>query len=147
MDDDLPTVSISAGASPVTEGTAATFTVRRGIADPAALVVRLESSQTGAFISGSLPSSVTIAGGSTSATVSVATVNDSMGEADGSVTVAIAANAASYHVGSPASATVQIEDDDVSLTLNVAGGGTVDEDAGFAMFTVTVVPSDPWAPP
>ena len=44
-----------------------------------------------------------------------------MGEADGSVTVAIAANAASYHVGSSASATVAIEDDDASFTLEHRG--------------------------
>ena len=147
MDDDLPTVSISAGASPVTEGTAATFTVQRGIADPAALVVRLESSQTGEFISATLPSSVTIAGGSTSATVSVATVNDSMGEADGSVTVAIAANAASYQVGSSSRATVDIEDDDASFTLDIAGGGNVDEDVGNATFTVTLTSDDPVSEP
>ena len=142
MDDDLPTVSISAGASPVTEGTPATFTVRRGIADPAALMVRLDSSQTGAFISATLPSSVTIAGNSRSATVTIATVGDSVGEPDGSVMVAIAANAASYQVGSPASATVAIEDDDASFTLNVAGGGTVAEDAGNATFTVTLTSDD-----
>ena len=147
MDDDLPTVSISAGASPVTEGTPATFTVRRGIADPAALVVRLDSSQIGAFISATLPSSVTIAGGSKSATVTIATDVDSVGEPDGSVTVAIAANAASYQVGSPASATVAIEDDDASFTLDIAGGGTVAEDVGNATFTVTLTSDDPVSEP
>ena len=130
-DDDPSTVSISSGASPVTEGTAATFTVQRGIAHPVALDVRLDSSQTGAFISATLPTSVTIPGGSLSATVTIATVDDSVGEADGSVTVAIATNAA-YDIGSPASATVAIEDNDASFTLNIAGGGTVGEGDGNA---------------
>ena len=80
---------------------------------------------------------VTIPGGSLSATVTIATVDDSEGEADGSVTVAIEPNVA-YDIGSPASATVAIQDDDASYTLAIAGGGPVGEAAGNATFTVTL---------
>ena len=39
-----------------------------------------------------------------------------------------------------ASATGTIEDDDVSFTFSIAGGGTVDEDVGSVTFTVTLTP-------
>ena len=52
-------------------------------------------------------------------------------------------------VGSPASATVQIEDDDASFTLDIAGGGAVNEGAvnATSTFTVTLTSDDPVSEP
>ena len=45
-----------------------------------------------------------------------------------------------YTIGTPASATVDIQDDDAAFTLAIAGGGTVDEDVVSLTFTVTLSP-------
>ena len=108
----LPSVSIAAVSSPVTEGTAASFTLRRTGDTAAALTVAVSVTVEGAVVSATPASSVTIATGSAEATLSVATVDDSVAKADARVTVAVTAGAG-YQVGSGAgSAGVDVFDDD-----------------------------------
>ena len=139
-DDDPSVVSITAGSTAVTEGSPAVFELSRGIADDGSLAVNLSSSSTptGAFITATLPTSATIAGGAMSTTLSIATVDDEVTEPDGSVTVTIQANTGVYAVGDSGSATVNIRDNDASYLLNLDGGGTVTEAVETVPFTVTL---------
>ena len=139
-DDDPSTVSITAVTTSVEEGQTAAFAVARGITDNADLVVTLGNMQEGNFISATVPTSLTIHSGATSTTLSIATVDDDVIEANGSVTVTIQAN--SDYIGTP-SATVAIRDNDARYLLDLAGGGTVTEDAGTVPFTVTLSESSP----
>ena len=132
-DDDavLPRVTVTPGTSPVTEGAAASFTVSARPAPDTELTVALDVSATGDFAAaGSLGDrTVTVPVGGT-ATYSVATVDDGTEEADGTVTVSVAAGEG-YTVGEPSSAAVAVSDDDaVPPEVTVAGGSTTVTDGG-----------------
>ena len=108
---DTPVVTIAAGASPVTEGTAAEFTLTR-TATGTALTVTVAVTETGDVISGTATSTtVAFAAAAATATLTVATEDDTADEADSVVTATVAAGAG-YAVGSPGSATVTVQDDD-----------------------------------
>ena len=109
---DTPYVSIAAGPS-ITEGANATFTITAAGAPPSNLAVSVSVSQS-SFISGTPPKSVTIPANGTSATLTVATENDSTDEPNGSITASISANAA-YELGSAFRASVNVQDNDVEL--------------------------------
>ena len=111
----VPTLTIAAGTSPVTEGTAATFTVNAHAAPAADITVNLtvaDVADSDFVASGDEGNkTVTLTADSTSVTYSVATVGDSTKEDSGDVTVTVAAGAG-YTVGSPNSAVVTVNDDD-----------------------------------
>ena len=142
-DDDPSTVSITAVTTSVEEGQTAAFAVARGITDNADLVVTLGNMQEGNFISATVPTSLTIHSGATSSTLSIATDDDNVIEGNGSVTVTIQANTGVLRSARFPSATVAIRDNDASYLLDLAGGGTVTEDAGTVPFTVTLSESSP----
>ena len=134
----LPAVSVSAGAD-VTEGGDAVFTVTASPAPAAALSVTVTVATAGEFgvTAGSRTVPIPTTG---SATLTVATANDDADEPDGSVSVTVAAGNG-YTVGSPASGTVSIADDDALLPeVTVSAGGAVTE-GGDAVFTVTASPA------
>ena len=161
-DDHLPKVTVAADESEVTEGTDARFTLsREGEALPS-LTVAVSVSETGSMISGSAPTEVVFAEGSTSAGLTVATEDDSVHEANSMVTVQ-ARGGAGHRVGTGSSAVVTVTDDDlpkVELVLTPAtvaekddpGTGAVDEArsvvsarlarAAGTAFTVTVAAPD-----
>ena len=105
----LPAVSVSAGAD-VTEGGDAVFTVTANPAPAAALSVTVTVATAGEFgvTAGTQTVPIPTTG---SATLTLATSDDEADEADGSVSVTVAAGNG-YTVGSPASGTVAIADDD-----------------------------------
>ena len=108
----LPSVSVAAVSSPVTEGTAASFTLRRTGDTAAALTVAVSVTVEGAVVSATPASSVTFAAGSAEATLSVATEDDSVAKADARVTVAVTTGSG-YRVGSGSgSAGVDVYDND-----------------------------------
>ena len=130
-DNDTPVLAITAVSSPVTEGAAdAVFTVNANIAPKSNLNVALtvaESAVTDAtFVGDELADFVdganegnqvfTFPGGETTATYTVAIVNDTLDEPTGDVTVTLAANdpngGQEYTVGTPNDATVRVSDDD-----------------------------------
>ena len=116
-----PVITIAAGTSPVTEGTDAAFTVTATPAPTADLMVNLSVTEAGGsdFVAGANEGSgktVTIPANSSSATYTVATVNDDMDEPNGSVTVTVT-NGTGYALGSTVSATVMVNDDDEEETL------------------------------
>ena len=109
-----PTVTIEGGPA-VTEGTAATFTVTASPAPSATLTVNLTVSETSGsdFVASTNEGATTveIASGTTTATLTVATVADSVNEPRGAVTAQLATGSG-YNVGTASSARVTVHDDD-----------------------------------
>ena len=136
-----PEISITAG-SDITEGGNATFTLTANPAPTADLSVSVSVAQTGDY--GATPGSQTVTiptGGS--ATLAVATVNDGVDEADGSVTATVNAGQDYTVSGTARSATVAVADDDVPEISITAGSGITE--GGDASFTLTANPA-PHAP-
>ena len=141
-----PEVSIVSDGD-ITEGGDASFTVTATPAPAAALDVTVAVTQTGDF--GVTPGSQTVSiPTSGSAPLTVTTSDDSVDEADGSVTATINTGQ-TYTVSSTAgSATVAVADDDdppappVNATPSFSiSDASADEDAGTIAFTVTLSPS------
>ena len=109
-----PTVSVSASTSPVTEGTAAAFTLTRTGDTAAALTVTVSVSEDGAVLSGTPPTEAVFAAGSATVDLAVATEDDEVA-GDGSVVTVSLVAGTGYAVDAIASeATVTVEDDDAA---------------------------------
>ena len=145
----LPVISITAGTSPVTEGTNATFTVTASPAPSANLTVNLSVADAPApsdFVAAGNQGSgksVVITGGSATAAYNVATVgggSETTDEPKGPVTVTVTSGSG-YTVSSTAgSAAVTVEDDDATpVTLaRMGSSGAIAESGGTATITVTL---------
>ncbi len=136
-DDDapLPAIAVSAGDA-VTEGGDATFTVTASPAPASALSVSVTVAVDGDYgiASGTRTVSIPTAG---SATLTLATTNDDADEPDGSVSVTVAAGDG-YTVGSPASGSVSIADDDLPPpAVSIAAKAASVTEGGAAAFTLT----------
>ena len=105
-------VSIAAGPSPVTEGTAAAFTLSRTGRAARALTVAVSVTETRAMLAGSPPATMRFGPGESSKTLSVATHQDRVVEAANTVTAAITTGAGYRVSASAGSAGVTVEDDD-----------------------------------
>ena len=83
-DNDVLLASITtAGATTITEGTAATFTVTLDTGCTAGgLTISVGVTQSGSYIVGSAPETVVIAEGATTGTLTVSTDDDSLDETD-----------------------------------------------------------------
>ncbi len=130
-----PVVSIS-GGDRVFEGGDAVFTVSAVPAPSSPMAVSVSVSQTGDFgvVTGARSVSVPVSG---SASFTVATADDSVAEADGSVTATVESGTR-YTVGSASSASVVVAD--YEPVVSISGGGRVFE-GGDAVFTVSAVPA------
>ena len=130
----LPVITIAAGTSPVTEGTAAAFTLTRTGSATAELSVNVTVSESGDMVASANEGAktATFAANSATAALSVATVGDSVDETNSVVTATVTAIPATYTVGTPASATVTVQDNDTrgvtvsaaTLTVNEGSTGT-----------------------
>ena len=137
----LPVVSIAASATPVTEGTAAAFTLSRTGATDAAVTVSVSVSESEASVSGTPPTSVTFAAGSASATLSVPTVDDEAAE-DASTVTATVSSGSGYTVdGTSGSAELVVNDDDAAPVVATASPVVVAENA-TAVATLTATDAD-----
>ena len=132
-----PEVSIAAGAD-ITEGSQATFTLTASPAPTQSISVSVSPSQSGAFGVGSTAKTVTI-GTSGTATITFSTSNDSVDEADGSVTATVDSGTGYTVSSSQSSATLAVADDDVP-ELSIASDGNVTEGSA-ASFTITASPT------
>ena len=145
----VPAITIVAGTSPVTEGTAAVFTLSRTGSPTAALTVNVTVSETGGdMVAASNEGARTVAflANSATATLSVATAPDSVDEANSVVTATVSADTgspASYSVATPASAMVTVQDNDTRGVTVSATALTVNEDT-TGTYTV-VLDSQPTA--
>ncbi|MGI9251686.1 MAG: Ig-like domain-containing protein, partial [Pseudohongiellaceae bacterium] len=123
----LPVVSIRADAVGVSEGTDATFTITaaRGQINRPELIVNLTVTDSGSFISGTPPDSVTIVEGSNEAILTITTDDDSEDEPNGAITVDIASGD-DYDLGTTGtSARIEIDDNDEPTPPHI----TIDYDA------------------
>ena len=109
-DDDMPHISIAAGAD-VTEGADAAFTITADPAPHAALSVDVAITQTGDHGAAVGTRTVTIPA-TGSYTLAVATVDDSDDEADGSVTATVSTGSGYTVSATAGAATVAVSDDD-----------------------------------
>ena len=125
----LPVVSIVASATPVTEGTAAAFTLSRTGATDAALTVTVSVSESEASVSGTPPTSVTFAAASASATLSVATEDDEVAEDASTVTATVSSGSGYTVSGTSGSADVVVADDDATPVVTTASPIVVAENA------------------
>ena len=132
----LPEASIAAASSPVTEGTAASFTVTLDQAAPEALTVAVSVTESGSALSGTPPASVAFAKGETRATLSVPTATDSVVEADSTVTATVTSGTG-YAVGTGAAASVTVEDDDTA-TFTVSADAEAISEGESATLTVAI---------
>ncbi len=134
----LPTISIEPGSSPVTEGTAAAFTLTRTGATATELTVEVSVSETGAMVSGTAPETATFAAGSATAELSVATKDDEVVE-DASTITATVATGSGYSVDATASsADVLVEDDDASpVVTTVSPVEVAENESVVATLTAT----------
>ena len=143
--DDEPTVSISAAAATVTEGNPATFTVTASTAPASALTVMVSVTQSGMFIMGTAPPSLTV-GTSGSATLMVATENDDTAEMNGSIEVTVTGGPG-YTVGmapgNRATVTVEDNDDDAGVTVTPTSLTTTEAPGASRTATFTVVLNTP----
>ena len=137
----MPEISITAGNG-ITEGGNATFTLTASPAPSSALSVSVSVAQTGDFgvSTGSQTVSIPTSG---SYTLTVATVNDGVDEADGSVTATVSVGQGYTVSATAGSATVAVADDDVPEISITAGSGVTE--GGNPSFTLTANPA-PHAP-
>ena len=134
----LPTATIAAGTSPVTEGAAVSFTVHLDKAAKDALTVAVSVAETGDALSGTA-SSVTMAVGTTEATLTLGTADDRVVEAASAVTATLGAGAdAGYTVGATDSAEVSVADNDTATFAVTASPAGIDEgDAATVTVSIT----------
>ena len=118
-----PPVSITRGTSPVTEGTAATFTLTASPAPAGTITVNVDVTDSGSFADGGQTGArpVTVGTGGT-ASLTVTTVNDSTDEPHGTIAATVQTGNG-YTVGSPSSASVTVNDnDDPPVTVMFSSG-------------------------
>ena len=138
-DNDPPVASIAAAdPTTITEGTDATFTVTLGSAAPAGgLTVSVTVTESGSYIAGPAPATVTIAEGATTGTLVVSTEDDNLDESAGSITAVINAGDGYTVADTPGNAaTVTVNDDDVLLASITAADPTTITEGEDATFTV-----------
>ena len=118
-----PVITI-AGGSPVTEGTAPSFTLTASPAPSANLDVNVNVTQNGDFVASNDrgTKTVTIPAGQTSKTFTIPTQSDSTDEPNGSVTSTLATGTG-YSVGSTSSASVAVNDDDATPSSSTSSFG------------------------
>ena len=155
----LPVVSIAAGTLPVSEGTAAVFTLTRTGNKANELTVEVAVEENGAVLLGAAPSSVTFDAQATTAIFSVPTHDDEVDEDDGVVTVMVTADipppptpildfdseqelidrlfpivaTGTYVLGKPDSASVTVNDNDPTPVVTLLlSPDTIDEATGMS---------------
>ena len=107
-----PVITIEAAdTTPVTEGMALRFTLTASRAPGADLTVSITLHESGAMLAESAPREVTIAAGSTTASLAVETVGDKQHEPNSIVTATVTGGTG-YTVGTRAAAEVEVHDDD-----------------------------------
>ena len=142
-----PAATITAGSSPVTEGTATEFTVTLSSAAPAgglAVALTVADAAGSDFVASGNEGSKNLAfnTGDTSHVYSVATVADSVDEASGPVQVTIGAGTG-YTVGTPASASVTVNDDDDPEVTARFGSSSYELTEGQSVDVVVRLDRDP----
>ncbi len=134
-----PELSLSAGSA-VDEGGNATFTVTADPAPHSDLTIAWTVAQSGEYLDapGAGSRTVTLAAGATSVALSVATVDDTADEADGSVSVTLGTGTGYTVATGKGSAAVAVRDNDEPVVSIAAGSGVTEGTS--ASFTVSASP-------
>ena len=135
-------VSVAAGTSPVTEGTAASFTLTASPAPTGTITVSYTVTQTGSYVTAANRGAKQVQiGTSGTVTVTVPTSDDSADEPNGSVTVTVNMGTG-YAPGSSSSAKVTVNDDDAPAMprLSVTRTAASVTEGASAQFTVDATP-------
>ena len=115
-DTTLPVVRISGSSGRPAEGTALAFTLTRTGETTAALPVTVAVSETVAMLTATPPTTVTFPIDAASVALSVPTVDDTVVEADSTMTVTVQTpTPATYEVGVPQAASVTVRDNDTAI--------------------------------
>ena len=146
-DNDMPEIRITTGAPAVTEGENASFTLTASPAPFADVSVKVTVAENGSFASlGEIGVRTVTVGASGTATFTVSTTDDSVDEANGSVTATVGGGSGYVVAPSPAnSATVVVEDNDTPEAIFAANVSDAEEDAGVWNVTINLSPA-PHAP-
>ena len=115
-DNDRSAVTIVAATTtpPPTEGDSAVFVLHRTLRHAEELAVAVTVSENGSMLSGPVPTEVTFAAGSATATLSVATVDDEEVERDGIVTATVPrSQRVEYRAAQPSRASITVLDNDL----------------------------------
>jgi hypothetical protein len=145
-DNDTPTVTIVASDASASEAgsNTGTFTISRTGDSSSALTVLINVAGTasqGADYS-SLPASVPLSAGQTSATLTVTPLADNLVEGDETVIVSIGASG-TYSTGTPATATVTITDNPASVSVTASDANATEPPANdTGTFTFTRIGGD-----
>ena len=136
LDSDRPLVKVGRVAGTVTEGEQAAFTFTRTGGDHSeTLEVSFAVTDSGAVLAGAPPTGVTFGAGDATATLRLDTVDDTVDEADATLTLALRIGA-EYGVRTPDRARVTVTDDDLPAVTVAAQAAAVTEGAD-AVFTLT----------
>ena len=139
-----PELSLSAGSA-ITEGEAASFTVTADPAPSSDITIAYSVTETGDFLDapGAGSRTVTLAAGTTSTTLTVATVDDSANEEDGSVTVTIdTASGYTIATGKGSGAVAALDNDKPVVSITAGPGVAEGIDTAFTI-TADPVPAAP----
>ena len=131
-----PVATIAAVTSPVAEGIAVVFRVSLDAPAAKALAVAVTVSETGASLIGSIPAAVDFTVGESTKTLSLPTADDLKVGPGSSVTATVTAGTG-YAVGTEASASVTVEDDD-SATFTVSAERATILEGESATLTVAI---------
>ena len=144
-DDDVPppdpdpVITIS-GGSGITEGGSASFTISASPAPASPITVNIGVSETGDW---DATGAATVSVNGATTTYTIATSDDNVDEADGSVTATVQSGSG-YTVGTASSASVAVADNDVpppaTPEITISGGSGITE-GGSASFTISASPA------
>ena len=132
-DDDLPSVSIAAGAASVTEGEAVVFAATRAGDVAAGLVVGLSVEEEGGFLAGEAPGAVVFEAGSATAEVRLTTEDDALDEPDGLLRATLAAGSGWSVPASAAAAETAVVDNDDPPVLTIAGATAAESEGAVEL--------------
>ena len=131
-----PTATIAADAARVSEGAVASFTVTLDRMAERTLRVAVTVVESGNALSGVPPRAVTFEPDRMRATLAVATDDDAVVEAPGTVTATLTTGPA-YEVGTRATATTEVADNDAAV-FAVAAAPDLIEEGGTATVTLAI---------
>ena len=142
VDDDVPDLTITAVVAAITEGAVAQFEVTSSLALAQPLTVSVQVEDSGTFLTGSAPTTVTVPAGNAgvSAVFNVSTSDDTTDEPNGTLTATLQANAAYTISGTAGMATVSVADNDapgVTVAFSAAAY-TATEGGAAAMVMVNL---------
>ena len=124
----VPGATVAAVSPSVSEGASVSFTVTLDAPSPApdGISVAVAVTETGTTLPGTLVALLSFAAGETAATLSVPTVDDTVIEDASTVTATLSAGAG-YTLGDPASATLEVTDNDAAEFAVSFGAAEIEE--------------------